>query len=200
MYRGPLGASPSALLAVKASRGVVAGPRCKGPSRVLNRQAMPQTESEKRTPGEDAWPSPPLERSKPTRSRETSAPCNLAAMEAATATLSESRAPMDPLAALLSERPPHQLSATELHSRIALLEDAARAFRAEKRSCGLLSFSARCQTVAFLQPFGSSPGRRASLICSAFAASSRHVTSQGSHASRPLHQLLGRVHRRHEQR
>jgi len=38
---------------------------------------------------------------------------------------------MDPLAALLSERPPQQLSATELRSRIALLEDAARAYRAE---------------------------------------------------------------------
>ena len=41
---------------------------------------------------------------------------------------------MDPLAALLSERPPHQLSATELRSRIALLEDAARAYRAELES------------------------------------------------------------------
>ena len=41
---------------------------------------------------------------------------------------------MDPLAALLSERPPPQLSATELRSRIALLEDAARAYRAELES------------------------------------------------------------------
>ena len=41
---------------------------------------------------------------------------------------------MDPLAALLSERSPQQLSATELHSRIALLEDAARAYRAELES------------------------------------------------------------------
>ena len=41
---------------------------------------------------------------------------------------------MDPLAALLSERPPQQLSATELRSCIALLEDAARAFRAELES------------------------------------------------------------------
>ena len=40
-------------------------------------------------------------------------------------------ATMDPLAALLSERPPQQLSATELHSRIALLEDATTACRAE---------------------------------------------------------------------
>jgi len=93
---------------------------------------MPQTESEKRTLEEDAWPSPPLERSKPTRSREASAPCNLAAIEAAAAALS--RVPMDPLAALLRERPPQQLSATELHSRIALLEDAARACRAELES------------------------------------------------------------------
>ena len=41
---------------------------------------------------------------------------------------------MDPLAALLRERPPQQLSATELRSGIALLEDAARAFRAELES------------------------------------------------------------------
>ena len=42
--------------------------------------------------------------------------------------------PMDPLAALLSERSPQQLSETELRSRIALLEDAARACRAELES------------------------------------------------------------------
>lgn len=41
---------------------------------------------------------------------------------------------MDPLAALLSERPPQQLSATELRSRVALLEDTARACRAELES------------------------------------------------------------------
>ena len=41
---------------------------------------------------------------------------------------------MDPLAAVLSERPPQLLSATELHSRIALLEDAARAYHAELES------------------------------------------------------------------
>ena len=41
---------------------------------------------------------------------------------------------MEPLAALLSERPPQLLSATELHSRIALLEDAARAYRTELES------------------------------------------------------------------
>ena len=41
---------------------------------------------------------------------------------------------MDPLAALLSERPPQQLSATGLRSRIALLEDAAGAYRAELES------------------------------------------------------------------
>ena len=38
---------------------------------------------------------------------------------------------MDPLAELLSEQPPQQLSASELRSRIALLEDDARACRAE---------------------------------------------------------------------
>ena len=42
--------------------------------------------------------------------------------------------PMDPLAALLSERPPQQLSVTELRSRIALLEDTARACCAELES------------------------------------------------------------------
>ena len=41
---------------------------------------------------------------------------------------------MDPLAALLSERPPQQLSVTELRSRIALLEDTARACCAELES------------------------------------------------------------------
>ena len=41
---------------------------------------------------------------------------------------------MDPLAALLSERPPQQLSASELRARIALLEDAARDCRAELES------------------------------------------------------------------
>ena len=41
---------------------------------------------------------------------------------------------MDPLAELLSERLPPQLSATELRSRIALLEHAARAYRAELES------------------------------------------------------------------
>ena len=41
---------------------------------------------------------------------------------------------MDPLAALLSERPPQQLSASELRSRIALLEVDARACRAELES------------------------------------------------------------------
>ena len=42
--------------------------------------------------------------------------------------------PMDALAALLSERPPPQLSATELSSLIALLEDNAQAFHAELES------------------------------------------------------------------
>ena len=37
----------------------------------------------------------------------------------------------DPLTALLNEHPPQQLSATELRSGLALLEDAARACRAE---------------------------------------------------------------------
>ena len=41
---------------------------------------------------------------------------------------------MDHLAALLSERLPQLLSAPELHSLIALLEDAARACRAELES------------------------------------------------------------------
>jgi len=41
---------------------------------------------------------------------------------------------MDPLAALLSERPPQLLSATELRFRIALLEHTARACRTELES------------------------------------------------------------------
>ena len=56
------------------------------------------------------------------------------ASELAPAAALLSRVPMDPLAALLRERPPQQLSASELRSGIALLEDAARAFRAELES------------------------------------------------------------------
>ena len=49
---------------------------------------------------------------------------------------------MDPLAALLSEHPPQQLSATELRSRIALLEDTARAYRTELERQWDIEFSA----------------------------------------------------------
>ena len=41
---------------------------------------------------------------------------------------------MDPLAALLSERPPQQLSVTELRSRIGLLARAVGAYRTELES------------------------------------------------------------------
>ena len=41
---------------------------------------------------------------------------------------------MDPVAALLNEHPPQLLSVTELHSNIALLEDAVRACSAELES------------------------------------------------------------------
>ena len=60
---------------------------------------------------------------------------------------------MDPLAELLSERPPQQLSATELRSRIALLEDAARAYRAElvSRTTGLVDLPDEIQQVIFGQ-------------------------------------------------
>ena len=59
--------------------------------------------------------------------------------------------PMDPLAALLSERPPQQLSATELRARIALLEDAARAYRAEleSRTTTLVDLPEEMQQVVF---------------------------------------------------
>ena len=60
---------------------------------------------------------------------------------------------MDPLAALLSERPPQQLSVTELRSRIALLEDAARAYRAEleSRTSTLVDLPEEMQQVVFGQ-------------------------------------------------
>ena len=60
---------------------------------------------------------------------------------------------MDPLAALLSERQPQQLSATELRFRIALLEDAARAYRAEleSRTTTLVDLPDEIQQVIFGQ-------------------------------------------------
>jgi hypothetical protein len=60
---------------------------------------------------------------------------------------------MDPLAALLSEQPPQQLSVTELRSRIALLEDAARVYRAEleSRTAGLDALPDEIQQVIFGQ-------------------------------------------------
>ena len=58
---------------------------------------------------------------------------------------------MDPLAALLSEQAPQLLSATELRSRIALLEHAARACRAEleSRTTRLVAVPDEIQQVVF---------------------------------------------------
>ena len=63
---------------------------------------------------------------------------------------------MDPLAALLSEWPPQQLSATELHSRIALLEDATRACSAEleSRTMGLDAVPDENQQLPSPRPHG----------------------------------------------
>ena len=60
---------------------------------------------------------------------------------------------MDPLAELLSERLPPQLSATELRFRIALLEHAARACGAEleSRTAGLVDLPDEIQQVIFGQ-------------------------------------------------
>ena len=58
---------------------------------------------------------------------------------------------MDPLAVLLSERLPPQLSATELRSHIALLEHAARACCAEleSRTAGLDALPDDIQQIIF---------------------------------------------------
>jgi len=60
---------------------------------------------------------------------------------------------MDPLVALLSERPPPQLSASELRFRIALLEDTARGYRAEleSRTARLVDLPDEIQQVVFGQ-------------------------------------------------
>ena len=69
----------------------------------------------------------------PTAVTDDSAPANnLPQLDAAEAV--GAVASMDPLAELLSERPAQQLSTSELNSRIALLEDATTACRAELES------------------------------------------------------------------
>jgi len=92
-----------------------------------------------------------------------------------------SRAPMDPLAALLSERPPQQLSVTELRARIALLEDAARAYRAEleSRTAGLVDLPDEIQQVIFGQ------------LCNALDPRSAVDYSSASKGLRELMQRVG---------
>ena len=95
--------------------------------------------------------------------------------------LPEPRAPMDPLAALLSERPPQQLSVTELRARIALLEDAARAYRAEleSRTTRLDALPDEIQQVIFGQ------------LCNALDPRSAVAYSSASKGLRELMQRVG---------
>ena len=88
---------------------------------------------------------------------------------------------MDPLAALLSERPPQQLSVTELRSRIALLEDAARDCRAEleSRTARLDALPDEIQQVIFGQ------------LCNALDPRSAVAYSSASKGLRELMQRVG---------
>ena len=93
---------------------------------------------------------------------------------------------MDPLAALLaellSEQPPQQLSASELRSRIALLEDAASAYRAEleSRTAGRLdALPDEIQQVIFGQ------------LCSALDPRDAVAYSSASKGLRELMQQVG---------
>ena len=89
--------------------------------------------------------------------------------------------PMDALAALLSERPPPQLSATELRSRIALLEDAARAYSAEleSRTARLDALPEEIQQIVFGQ------------LCKALDPRSAVAYSSASKGLRELMQRVG---------
>ena len=88
---------------------------------------------------------------------------------------------MDPLAALPSERPPQLLSASELRSGIALLEDAARAFRAEleSRTARLDALPDEMQQVIFGQ------------LCNALDPRTAVAYSSASKGLRELMQRVG---------
>ena len=88
---------------------------------------------------------------------------------------------MDPLAALLSERPPQQLSASELRARIALLQDAARDCRAEleSRTTTLDALPDEMQQVVFGQ------------LCNALDPRSAVAYSSASKGLRELMQRVG---------
>ena len=88
---------------------------------------------------------------------------------------------MDPLAALLRERPPQQLSASELHSRIALHEDAAHAYRAEleSRTARLDALPEEIQQIVFGQ------------LCKALDPRSAVAYSSASKGLRELMQRVG---------
>jgi len=99
---------------------------------------------------------------------------------------------MDPLAALLSERPPQQLSVTELRSRIALLEDAARAYRAEleSRTARLDALPDEIQQVIFGQLCNALDPRSAVAYSSASKGLREPMQRVGEGASKsPLQQL-----------
>ena len=88
---------------------------------------------------------------------------------------------MDPLAALLSERPPQVLSAMELRARIVLLEHAARACRAEleSRTARLDALPDEIQQVIFGQ------------LCNALDPRSAVAFSSASKGLRELMQRVG---------
>ena len=103
-----------------------------------------------------------------------------------------SPAPIEPLAALLSERPPQQLSATELRSRIALLEDAARAYRTEleSRTARLDALPDEIQQVIFGQLCNALDPRAAVDYSSASKGLREPMQRVGEGASKsPLQQL-----------
>ena len=96
------------------------------------------------------------------------------------------------LAALLSERPPQQLSATELRSRIVLLEDAARAYRTEleSRTARLDALPDEIQPVIFGQLCNALDPRAAVDYSSASKGLREPMQRVGEGASKsPLQQL-----------
>ena len=99
---------------------------------------------------------------------------------------------MDPLAALLSERPPQQLSVAELRARIALLEDAARAYRAEleSRTTTLDALPDEIQQVIFGQLCNALDPRSAVAYSSASKGLREPMQRVGEGASKSLLQQL----------
>ena len=99
---------------------------------------------------------------------------------------------MDPLAALLSEQTPQRMSVTELRARIALLEDAARAYRAEleSRPTSLVALPDEIQQVIFGQLCNALDPRSAVAFSSASKGLREPMQRVGEGAGKsPLEQL-----------